>query len=52
MNENVTYLNKYHRQRSRRMIRKISEQPLMSLAECIEQAKRLRDQPLKPAPEE
>ncbi|OJW75819.1 MAG: hypothetical protein BGO59_04875 [Spirosoma sp. 48-14] len=50
MDKNVTYLNKYHRQQSKKMIRKVSEQPLMSLQECIEQAKRLRDQPLKPVP--
>ncbi|SOD89443.1 hypothetical protein SAMN06269250_3068 [Spirosoma fluviale] len=50
MEENVTYLNEYHRQQSKKMIRKVSEQPLMSLQECIEQAKRLKDQPLKTVP--
>lgn len=45
MNENDTHLNEYHRRQSEQMVRKVSEQPLMSLQECIEQAKRLRDQP-------
>ena len=45
MNENRTYLNEFHRRHSQRMIRKTSAQPLMSLEECIAQAKRLRDQP-------
>lgn len=39
------YLNEYHRQQSEKMIRKVSEQPLMSLEECIAQAKRLKEQP-------
>ena len=45
MEEHDTYLNKYHRQQSEKMVRKVSEQPLMSLQECIEQAKRLKEQP-------
>ncbi len=50
METNDMYLNEYHRRQSKKMIRKVSEQPLMSLQECIEQAKRLREQPLEPAP--
>lgn len=47
MEERDMYLNEYHRQQSEKMIRKVSEQPLMSLQECIEQAKRLKEQPLE-----
>lgn len=50
MDKPVTYLNEYHRQQSKKMIKKVSEQPLMSLAECIEQAKRLKDQLLEIMP--
>ena len=49
MEEHDTYLNEYHRQQSEKMVRKVSEQPLMSLQECIEQAKRLKAQPRVPA---
>lgn len=45
MSENRTYLNEFHRKHSQKMTRKVSLQPLMSLPECIEQAKRLKDQP-------
>ena len=49
-NPNDMYLNEYHRQQSKRMVKLVSEQPLMSLEACIEQAKRLREQPLEPNP--
>jgi len=38
------YINEHHRQHSIKMIKKVDEQPLMSVQECLEQAKRLRDQ--------
>ena len=49
MSDHRTYLNEFHRRHSQKMTRKISEQPFMSLQECIEQAKRLKDQPLEMA---
>ena len=50
METNDMYLNEYHRRQSKEVVRKVSEQPLMSLQECIEQAKRLREQPFHPVP--
>jgi hypothetical protein len=41
------YLNEFHRQQSERMVKYVSEQPLMSLEACIEQAKQLKAQPRK-----
>ena len=43
-----TDLNDYHKQRNKRLTRKLSEQPPMSQQESIEQSKRLREQSQRP----
>ncbi len=39
-----TDLNDYHKQRNKRLIKKVSEQPPMSREESIEQIRRLQEQ--------
>ena len=51
-NTPFTNLNAYHQRRNARLLKEISEQPLMSRDECIAQAKRLESLSRKQARKE